>query len=468
MNSTPRIAALTATAAVAAGVATGAQGASWKGPTYPAKAISSNLALAVAPNGRATVLFQGPKRSIAAISRTGPTARWSKTAQPWLAAEQAGVKGPLAAAFAGSRLAVVWSGTTGTLRSVAGSQGRATSRVRSAKVRPPVGAIGLQGGSASTLQYGLWSPAGQAVGAMTPGALPAALPSAANSPPAGTNVLHQAVDGAGNWTALVLMAPTQLGVMTRPAGGAWGAPVALPTPLKTAVGAPLLPAVAAGTATDLAVDAGGDAAIAFVTGANPTTGALDPAGTGFTLAVVQRQGATGAFGAAQAVGNTQPPYFGGFGAAPPVGVAISPAAVVAAWGTGLGSPDVGGGVGILSSIAAPGQPFPPATLTVIGSTENWNPDGLQAAVTPSGMGAVMMWGDGAQGDAQDLGVTTSLGPGQPWSKEFSLAGRKTGEQGYPGATIMPFNTGFVAAWSAGVQAEAGDNATYYVGVASFM
>jgi len=435
---------------------------------YPAKAISSNLALAVAPNGTATVLFQGPTRSIAAISRTGPTARWSRTARPWLAPGQAGVRGPLAAAFAGRRLAAVWSGAAGTVRSVAGSQGRAISRVRSTRARPPVRAIELVGGPTSTLQYGLWSPAGQAVGSITAGARPARLPSAANSPPAGTNVLHQAVDRAGNWTALVLMAPTQLGVMTRPKGGAWGSPVPLPTPLKTAVGPPLLPPMAAGTATDLAVDAAGNAAIAFVTGANPTTGALDPAGTGFTLAVVQRQGATGAFGAAQAVGNTQPQYFGGFGSAPPVGVAISPAAVVAAWGAGIGDPAVGGGVGILSSIAAPGQPFPPATLTVIGSTENWSPDGLQAAVTPNGMGAVMMWGDGAQGDAQDLGVTTSLGPGQPWSKEFSLAGRKTGEQGYPGATIVPFNRGFVAAWSAGVPAEAGDNPTYHVGVASFM
>jgi len=468
MHRIPRIAALAAIAAAAAGGTTAAQGASWKGPTYPAKATSNNLALAVAPTGRATVLFQGPKRSIAAISRTGPTARWSKTAQQWLPPAQAGVKGPLAAAFAGSRLAAVWSGTGGTLRSVAGSGERATSRVRSAKVRPPVGAIELVGGSTSTLQYGLWSPAGQAVGSIAPGALPAALPSATNSPPTGTNVLHQAVDGAGNWTALVLMAPTQLGVMTRPAGGAWGAPVALSTPLKTGFSSSLIPAVAAGTVTDLAVDASGNAAIAFVTGANPTTGALDPTGTGFTLAVVQRQGATSTFGAAQPVGNTQPMYFGGFGTVPPVAVAISPAAVVAAWGAGLGDPYVGGGAGILSSIAAPGQPFPPATLTTIGSTENWNPDGLQAAVTPGGMGAVMMWGDGSQGESQDLGVTTSLGPGQPWSKEFSLAGRNTGEQGYPGATIVPFNTGFVAAWSAGIQAEAGDNATYYVGVASFM
>lgn len=449
-------------------LATAATGASWKGPVYPKGAVSTNLALAVTPAGKATVLFQGPKRSISALSRTGSGAAWSTKPITWLPAGTATVNGPLAAGFAGSRLAALWT-SRASLRSVAGSQARATTKVRARNVTPRIGAIGLAPPAAGTssLLYSLASPAGSSMGTMAPGALPSVLPSAVGAPPAGTNVLHQDNDAAGNMTALVLMSPTQVGVMTRPAGGAWSAASPLPVPLQTKLGPNHPFGITAGTATALDVDATGNAVIAVLTNANPTTGAIDPAGTGYSLAVMQRQGAGGAFGAPAGVPNTQPVWFGGFGSAPPVAVATCPAAVVVGWGGGNGSWSAGGGAGILSSIAAPGQPFPAATFTPIGSTENWNPDGLVAVVSPTGMGAVMMWGDGADGDAQDLGVTTSLGPGSPWSKEFNLAGRNSTEGGYPGATIIPFNRGFVAAWSACVVTDPGSADTCRVGMASF-
>lgn len=466
LRRTPTALVIAAGIAGVACLAATATAASWKGPVYPKGAVTTNLSLAVTPAGKATVLFQGPKRSISGMSRAGAGAAWSTKPVTWLAAGDASVNGPLAAAFSGSRLGALW-GSRASLRAAAGSQARATTPVRARTVTPRIGGIGLAAPAAGTspLRYSLASPAGSSLGAVAPGSIPSALPSAAGNPPTGVKVLHQDADAGGNVTALVLMSPTQVGVMTRPAGGAWSAASPLAPALQTNFGPIGIPG--AGTVTALDVSPQGDAAIAMVTNTSPTMAPTQPTGTIYSVVVMQRQGPTGAFSAPAMVPNTQPVWFGGFGAVPPVAVAISPAALVVGWGAGNGDWAVGGGVAILSSIAAPGQPFPAATFTPIGSTETWSPEGLVAAVTPTGMGAVMMWGTGAQGDEQDLAVTTSAGPGSPWSKEFDLAGRNTTESGYPGATIVPFNTGFVAAWSACVITNPGSNPTCRLGMASF-
>jgi len=452
-----RIVATATALAGALGVATMAAGASWSGPVYPKNATSGELSLAVAPGGRATVLFAGPKGSIGVISRRGAGTAWPRTAGTWLAGNSAAVRGNLTAALAGTQVGALWTTGRGgtTLRAAGGTLAKAEGPVKSRTARPRITRITMQSEAVGPqVPYTLASSAGQSSGFISPGVaarrLPAALPGTAEAIPAGLTLLDQDSDSQGNATALVQTGPTSIGTITRGNGGAWSAVQPIPLPLATFL--------APGTATDLDVDPAGNAVVAVVT----------PSGTSQTVAVVQRMWPSTTFSAPLTVGNTGSTWFGGFGGAPPVTAAISPKAVVVGWGFGqAGLQSVGGGVAIASSIAAPGQPFPPATITNIGSTETWSPGGTASAATPSGMGAVLMWGSGAQGDAQDLGAVTSAGPGQPWSGEFNLAGRHTVEEGYRDVQLVAFNSGFVAAWSACTNANETNGGPCLIGVAGF-
>lgn len=452
-----------------------AAAASWTRSTYPKGANGAGPALAVAYNGAAAVLFPAKGKSIGVVSKSSAGAAWSKSAGTWLTGAKAGgVRGPLAVGavgVAGRRIGALWQSGTGarTLRAAAGSMGRGTSVVRSRRLATPLTGAALIAASGSWLADALWSRADVTGDIVAAGTLPSGLPGAGSTLPPGATMMSADVDGSGTITALLSMGDGSLGVVTRAPGGAWSAVTTVP---GTAGGTLLInSARPTGLPTAaLAVDEAGDAVVAFTSKADPSTGTLSAGGSQWVIAVSERIGTAGTFGApivARGTADGAGAQFSGFD----VTVAVSPAVVVVGGsgnpvGTTLG---VGPVVSIVAASAAPGQAFAPAgAANVKGSTSNWGEQGLASAANDAGMGAVALWGTGAQGDTEDLGVTTSMGPGQAWSPEVNLAGANVTEGGYTGVSIQPFANGFVAAWSASLTNDAVYPIPRYpIGVATF-
>ncbi|MFM8828816.1 MAG: hypothetical protein ACKOGE_05990 [Actinomycetota bacterium] len=368
---------------------------------------------------------------------------------------------------------MMWtSGRSGSpLRSAAGTGARATTKVRSTRLGAPLTGALLAPASGRGLVDELSSSGDVVGGTVALGALPASTPAATGSLPTGARLIDSGVDGTGTVTALATMPDGSLAVFTRAPGAVWSGAATVPGTVGGAglIASPNAFPAGSGATVAFAVDQAGDAAVAYGTKVDSSTGTISVAGTQFAIAVSQRSGTGGTFGApiiARGPANGSGAQFDGLNAT----VAISPAVVVVG---GSGNPVAARNpeniVAIIAASAAPGAQFPAASaVNVLGSTENWSTQGMTSAANNAGMGAVAIWGTGAQGDSEDLGVTTAITPGGTWSSEVNLAGANSTEGGYTGVSIEPTNSGFIAAWSASLTNDVVyPKPRYPIGVAAF-
>jgi hypothetical protein len=486
---------------VAAGTVGAASAASWTGTKYPTTSGSaavasfvttqqSPIAVAVTPAGVPAVLYRAANKSIWNITKGSATAAWPSASTQWLSASNANAGPMIGAAFIGSKLSAMWpvyggaklAAATGTRTAQSGAISKRAINPAVTTVFPggslvpaftmgPVSGGAAWYGASSSLNDGT----GRAFGGLAaPGKVPTTrLPFEANSP-GGPPQIAVGSDSTGNLTAIVRSALGAVGYATRPASTSSWTPI---TPL------PVQPITPTGIASyiwptspfALGVDPVGDAVIAYVAPVD-ANGTLSATGTSRAVVAMQRVGTNGTFSAPQVIQvlPSQPavPGVAGDPAVPPgitasVGGSGSAATVVVAW---VGGTSYTGNT-INLTRATLGQPLPApvsAPVSAVFLTDSfWTLSALSSAVNPQGAAAVLVGGAQTQGNSSPLLATTSS-VGSGWSPTVAFPQARGGcGGGYPGATVMPYNTGFVAAWMCAQVGTSGATQPNAIGVSTF-
>ena len=486
---------IAATLAAGAVVAAPAVGASWTAAKYPttsgsaAVASSANqtqspIAVAVTASGVPAVLYRAANKSIWDITRGSATAAWPSKATQWLSTS-ANASPMLGAAFVGSKLTAMWPVTGGgSLAAASGSRSVASSAIAKRTINPPikvpypegsfVPAFNIGAVSSGAAWYGISSAlatsTGRAFGGLVAAGkvptnlLPFAAPSVGGEP-----TISMGSDSLGNMTAVVRSGDGILNVTTRPAStSSWTALQALsPQPVAGAADSHGACCVWTTSPFAAAVDPAGDAVIAYATKVT-AEGVISSTGTSAGVVAMQRVGATGTFGAPQVLQVIAPTTLSSGVVVHNVPRAITVAAGGSAPNATASVAWIASDSSAISAARGPvGAPLTaPLSIALPQSASGWTALQLTSAINPQGIAAVLLGGANFQGTSWPLLAITSA-PGSNWSNPVAVSGTKVCAAGYPGATVAPYNTGFVAAWMCANTGGTSSTAANAIGVASF-
>jgi hypothetical protein len=395
----------------------------------------------------------------------------------------------IGAAFIGSKLSAMWpvyggaklAAATGTRTAQSGAISKRAINPAITTVFPggsvvpaftmgPVSGGAAWYGASSSLSDGT----GRAFGGLAaPGKVPTTLlPFEANSP-GGAPQIVVGSDSTGNLTAIERSALGPVGYAMRPAStSSW-------TPITQLPVQPITPTNTGAYSWQtspfaLGVDPSGDAVIAYIAPVD-ANGTLNATGTSRAVVAMQRVGTNGTFSAPQVIQvlPSQPAIPGLPEVAVPPGITASvggsgsTATVVVAW---VGGTSYTGNT-INVTRATLGQPLPAPvsapTTSISPDLSFWNLTSLTSAVNPQGMAAVLVGGGQTQGNASPLLALTSS-VGSSWSPPVQFPMARGGcSGGYPGTTLAPYNTGFVAAWTCAQVGGAGTTQSNAIGVSTF-
>jgi hypothetical protein len=395
------------------------------------------------------------------VQRGSAAGAWSSRAGTWMSASAAKAGTALDAQLSGSSVWAVWT-QHGGARIMSATGTRATGSTASRR-SSSLGGTGFQsdlqvGASGSRGMWGLWLPTSQYPpsgrvfgGSVTRGRVPIPGNGTSAVPTSGGLPADAVRFGGGASAGQVAMArtPAGLGYSVRPPGGPWSPAIAVsPRPVP-------------GTPFDVAVDASGNAVMAWVTyvdAAGAPTATLLPGGN---VAVVTstRTGAAGTMGPARVLAVVPPPAVASPSpGAPPIRRVVGLSAAMSGGTTVVGYVTMAEALGIgpptlWTTRGSTGQPLAAPTGRVLpgGSSETgYGFDRMRSAVTTRGAAAIAFAFDATQGETVGLWAAVSPRAGASWSSltEVTRCARR-GEgapAGFGDWQLKPFATGFTIAF----------------------
>lgn len=502
---TPRSLRLIAAGSVVAlgglGVAS-AHGQSWRAPVYPATTganaisfLNQSMGLAQSGNGAATLLYRASDQSIRGVQRASASSAWSKAAI-WLPASKAKAGRSLEAVVSGSKVWAMWTQQSGTRLSTttgtrtAGNQKQVRTTSLGGTAPSPVLTLtgaGSRGNWGAFLPATAFNGAGPAQGGSVSAGRAPALTNAATTVPTVGGSAASGVQFASNASGAQVAVTSSLagvGYSTLPAGASW-TPAAAVTPRAVASSDGGGSVAGAFTSPfDVAMDADGNAAMAYVAYVDANGALTNTFATTNNVAVVTstRIGATGTFSAPTVLQVIPRP------ATAPVGSFLNVRQVAGVTVAMAGGTTVVGFVTWVNSVGtgpptlwvsrgATGQALPAPTQLADPNGDqsqvaSYGLDGLQSSVTPSGNRATVAFGiELTQGNTDGLWATTSTSPTAAWPQLVDVSRctrRSTGASGGFGDwQLSPWNSGFTIAFQCTPSAPARNAVPNMLGIATF-